>query len=112
MPPIQTSGTGGVVLVSWVADSEGVAAGVERGDRVLAVDGAPIREWFRARGWEGCAATCRCVYRVEKPAARGARWRSCRCARRSFYEQFLVPTFAAVSRSASPTSRSAGSSGG
>ena len=64
MPPIQTSGAGGVVLVSWVAPSA-QGAGVELGDRVLAVDGAPVREWFRERGWERLRAGVPTVYTVE-----------------------------------------------
>src|SRR5512139_3400441 len=67
MPPIQTSGAGGVVLVSWVAPSA-QGAGVELGDRVLAVDGATVREWFRERGWERLRAGVPTVYTVETRA--------------------------------------------
>jgi two-component system NtrC family sensor kinase len=67
MPPIQTSGTGGVVLVSWVAGSA-QAAGVEVGDRVLAVDGASIRDWFRERGWERLRPGVPASYTLESPA--------------------------------------------
>ena len=43
MPPIQTSGAGRRRVVTWVAPSA-QGAGVELGDRVLAVDGAPVRD--------------------------------------------------------------------
>jgi|GEM_PF-580866 len=66
MPPVQTSGTGGVVLVSWIARSA-QQAGVEVGDRVVAVDGVPIREWFRDRGWERLEPGVPVVYAVESP---------------------------------------------
>ncbi|HVH17482.1 MAG TPA: ATP-binding protein, partial [Myxococcota bacterium] len=65
MPPLQTSGTGGVVIVSWIADSA-KASGIEVGDRVIAVDGAPINEWFRKRGWEALRREVPVVFDVEK----------------------------------------------
>ena len=43
--PIRTSHLGGLVLVSAVT-AEGVAAGVERGNRVLAVDDSPLMRTF------------------------------------------------------------------
>jgi two-component system NtrC family sensor kinase len=94
--PIRTSHLGGLVLVSAVT-AEGVAAGVERGNRVLAVDGQPIRDWYRARGWQRLRADTPLRYRIE---GRGGAVREVALrpvAKRSFYEQFLVPTFAAVS---------------
>jgi signal transduction histidine kinase len=95
-PPIRTSHLGGLVLVSSVTE-EGVRAGIERGQRVLAVDGTPIRDWYRTRGWQRLAEDVPLVYRIEGP--RGVvREVSLRpVERRSFYEQLLVPTFAAVS---------------
>jgi signal transduction histidine kinase len=95
-PPIRTSHLGGRVLVSAVTE-QGVAAGIERGNRVLAVDGIPIHEWYRARGWQRMQADVPLLYRIE---GRGGAVREVSLkpvARRSFYEQFLVPTFAAVS---------------
>jgi signal transduction histidine kinase len=95
-PPIRTSQLGGLALVSSVSE-EGRAAGIERGQRVLAVDGVPIRDWYRARGWQRMQPEVPLRYRVE---GRGGVVRELSLrpvARRSFYEQLLVPTFAAVS---------------
>jgi two-component system, NtrC family, sensor kinase len=94
--PIRTSYLGGFVLVSAVTP-EGDAAGVERGQRVLSVDGVPIREWYRSRGWQRLSADVPLRYRIE---GRGGVVREVSLlpvARRSFYQQFLVPTFGAVS---------------
>jgi signal transduction histidine kinase len=65
MPPLQTSGTGGVVVVSWLADSA-QGSGVDVGDRVMAVDGVPINDWFRKRGWEDLRAGDPARWDVEK----------------------------------------------
>ncbi len=65
MPPLQTSGTGGVVVVSWVAPSAR-GSGVEAGDRVRAVDEIPINDWFRRRGWEQLRAGVPARFEVEK----------------------------------------------
>jgi signal transduction histidine kinase len=65
MPPVQTSGTGGVVIVSWISPSA-AGSGVEVGDRVIAVDGLPINEWFRKRGWEGLRPETPVVFELEK----------------------------------------------
>ena len=94
--PIRTSHLGGLVLVSAVTP-EGAAAGIERGNRVLAVDGLPIRDWYRARGWQTMSLDKPLLYRIE---GRGGVVREVSLSpvkRRVFYEQFLVPTFAAVS---------------
>jgi signal transduction histidine kinase len=95
-PPIRTSHLAGLVLVSAVTE-EGAAAGVERGNRVLAVDGVPIRDWYRARGWQRMDAATPLLYRIE---GRGGSVREVALrptARRHVYDQLLVPTFAAVS---------------
>jgi signal transduction histidine kinase len=95
-PPIRTSHLGGMVLVSAVTP-EGAAAGIERGNRVLAVDGEPIHDWYRDRGWQRMSAETPLLYRIE---GRGGTVREIAlrpAARRHFYEQFLVPTFAALS---------------
>jgi signal transduction histidine kinase len=63
-PPLQTSGTGGIVIVYWVHETA-AAAGVEIGDRVLAVDGRPINTWFRQRGWENLEASVPVSYSLE-----------------------------------------------
>jgi len=94
--PIRTSHLGSLVIVSSVTD-EGAAAGVERGNRVLAVDGQPIRDWYRARGWQKLSLHTPLVYTIE---GRGGVVRDVALLpieRGRFYEQFLVPTFAALS---------------
>ena len=95
-PPIRTSTLGGLALVSAVSD-EGLAAGVERGNRVLSVDGVPIRDWYRERGWQRMRAERELRYRIEGRGGRVLELTLRPVARRSFYQQFLVPTFAAVS---------------
>ncbi len=94
--PIRTSHLGALVLVSAVTE-QGVAAGVERGNRVLAVDDQPIRDWYRARGWQEMRADTPLRYRIEGRDGEVHEVALLPIARRSFYEQFLVPTFAAVS---------------
>jgi len=66
-PPLQTSGTGGIVIVHWVHETA-AAAGVEIGDRVLAVDGRPINTWFRQRGWENLEPAVPVTYSLETKA--------------------------------------------
>jgi len=66
MPPLQTSGTAGVVVISWVAETA-LRSGVEVGDRVLSVDGAPINDWFQRRGWEELRPGTTAEWEVEKP---------------------------------------------
>jgi signal transduction histidine kinase len=66
MPPLQTSGTGGVVVVSWVADSV-LGSGLDVGDRLHAVDGTPVNDWFRRRGWEELRPGVTALFEVEKP---------------------------------------------
>jgi signal transduction histidine kinase len=94
--PIRTSHLGGLVLVSAVTP-EGASAGVERGNRVLAVDGQPIRDWYRERGWQRMRADTPLRYRIEGRGGVVRELSLLPAARRTFYEQFLVPTFAAVS---------------
>jgi len=65
MPPLQTSGTAGVVVVSWLAEPAR-ESGVEVGDRVLSVDGAPVNEWFQRRGWEELSPGTPAYWEVEK----------------------------------------------
>jgi signal transduction histidine kinase len=94
--PIRTSHLGGLVLVSSVT-AEGAAAGVERGQRVLAVDDVPIRDWYRKRGWQDLREDVPLRYRLEGRGGAVLEVALRPVARRSFYEQFLVPTFGAVS---------------
>ena len=84
------------MLVSAVTE-EGRAAGVERGNRVLAVDGVPIRDWYRSRGWRQMRAGADLHYRIEGRGGRILEVALRPVPRRHFYEYFLVPTFAAVS---------------
>jgi signal transduction histidine kinase len=95
-PPIRTSHLGGMVLVS-AATPEGTALGVERGNRVLSVDGVPIDEWYRVRGWQRMSPDAELRYRLEGAGGRVFEVALRPVLRRSFYEQLLVPTFAAVS---------------
>jgi signal transduction histidine kinase len=95
-PPIRTSHLGGLVLVSAVSEP-GLAAGVERGNRVLSIDGVPIRDWYRARGWQQMRPDTPLHYRIEGGGGRILEVALSPVPRRSFYQQFLVPTFAAVS---------------
>lgn len=64
-PPLQTSGTGGIVIVYWLHETA-EAAGVEIGERVLAVDGTPVNTWFRQRGWENLEASVPVSYSLVK----------------------------------------------
>ena len=50
-PPIETSAVSGVALISWCSDAA-AEAGVKLGDRVLEVDGIPVRLWYQDRGWD------------------------------------------------------------
>jgi signal transduction histidine kinase len=95
-PPIRTSALAGLAVVSASSEA-GVAAGVERGNRVLAVDGTPIQDWYRARGWQHMEADTPLRYRIEGRGGRVFEVELRPVARRSFYQQFLVPVFAAVS---------------
>ena len=49
--PLQTSAISGVALVSWCSDAA-VQAGVKLGDRVIEVEGIPVRQWYRDQGWD------------------------------------------------------------
>jgi len=95
-PPIRTSHLGGLVLVSSVTEA-GRAAGVERGNRVIAVNDVPIRDWYRTRGWRQMREGADLLYRIEGRGGRVMEVSLRPVPRRSFYEYFLVPTFAAVS---------------
>ena len=54
-PPIRTTGLGGIVIVEWRSE-EAARLGVERGDRVVLVDGEPVTRWYQRRGWEDVRA--------------------------------------------------------
>jgi two-component system NtrC family sensor kinase len=95
VPPVQTSGTGGVVVVHWVTDAA-AAAGVATGDRVIAVDGVPVHDWFRSRGWERLRRGVPVTYRLEK---KGGVFRDVALlpvAREETIDRFVVPIFGAT----------------
>jgi hypothetical protein len=95
-PPIRTSALAGLAVVSASSEA-GLAAGIERGNRVLAVDGTPIQDWYRSRGWQQMQSDTPLLYRIEGRGGRIFEVELRPVARRSFYQQFLVPVFAAVS---------------
>ncbi len=95
-PPIRTSALAGLAVVSATSEA-GEAAGIERGNRVLAIDGVAIRDWYRSRGWQRMSADTPLRYRIEGRGGRIFEVELRPVARRSFYQQFLVPAFAAVS---------------
>ena len=93
-PPLRTTSFGGFSVVS--VSAEAAAAGVERGQRVLEVDGLPIPRWYRERGWERVARGEPVAYRIvtadggllevellPRPRTDGSAW-------------LLVPLFAAL----------------
>jgi two-component system NtrC family sensor kinase len=94
-PPILTSSLGGLVIVSTVApDAE--AKGVERGQRVLAVDGVPVQQWYRERGWERFEEDRPVRYRLEQSGGRIADVALLPKVSSGAYERLLVPVFAAL----------------
>ena len=93
--PIQTTSFAGIVLVSD-AGPGARAAGVSPGNRVLAVDGIPIQDWYRQRGWERIEAGVPIEYEIETRDERRFDVSLLPTARRSAYERFLVPTFLAL----------------
>ncbi|HEY8120807.1 MAG TPA: ATP-binding protein [Myxococcota bacterium] len=94
-PPIFTTSLGGLVIVSTVAP-EAEAAGVARGQRVLAVDGVPVQEWYRQRGWERIVDGEPVHYRLEQAGGRIADVELLPKRSGGAYERLLVPVFAAL----------------
>jgi signal transduction histidine kinase/ABC-type multidrug transport system fused ATPase/permease subunit len=94
-PPIYTSSLGGLVVVS-TADPEAAALGVERGQRVLAVDGVPVQQWYRERGWERIREGQPVRYRLEQAGGRIAEVDLPAKKAGGAYERLLVPVFAAL----------------
>lgn len=94
-PPVQTSGTGGVVVVHWVHESA-AAAGIAVGDRVIAVDDVPIHDWFRDRGWEGLEGGVPVRYRVVDETGAEADIGLLPVARSETTQRFFVPLFGAT----------------
>jgi len=65
-PPIETSALSGVALVSWRSDAAS-QVGVDVGDRVIEVDGIPVRRWYRERGWNELRTEAPIRYLIETP---------------------------------------------
>ena len=94
-PPIHTTSVGGVAVVGS-ANEEARAAGVELGHRVLEVDGQPIQEWYRDRGWESIARGKPVHYKILGEEDRVFEIVLFPRERRSVYEWLLVPIYAAL----------------
>ena len=94
-PPILTSSLGGLVIVSSLG-AEAEALGVERGQRVLAVDGVRVQTWYRERGWERIVSGRPMRYRLEQSGGRIAEVTLLPRPASSAYQRFLVPVFAAL----------------
>ena len=93
--PIFTSSLGGLVIVSSV-DAEVEARGVTRGQRVLAVDGVPVQQWYRERGWERIEAGKPVVYLIEQRGGRTVDVALMPKRMSGGYARLLVPIFAAL----------------
>ena len=91
-PPIQTSGTGGIAMVTWL-DASAARAGVERGDRVLSVDGTPVDRWLRERGWELVREGQPVHYQIQKRDGEVMAVALLPVPRSSPYQRFFVPLF-------------------
>jgi two-component system NtrC family sensor kinase len=94
--PIFTSSLGGLVVVS-TAEPEALARGVRRGQRVLAVDGVPVQQWYRERGWERIEEGAPVRYRLEQAGGRIAEVDLLPRKSGGVYQRLLVPIFAALS---------------
>jgi signal transduction histidine kinase len=94
-PPIHTTAIGGYAVVSSVS-AQGEEAGVTPGDRVLAVDGTPIQDWYRARGWEHVRLDQAIRYRIETSDESVLEVELLPVERHGSYEWLLVPIFAAL----------------
>jgi signal transduction histidine kinase len=93
--PIYTTSLGGLVVVS-TAEPSAEARGVRRGQRVLAVDGVPARQWYRERGWERIREDVPVRYRLEQAGGRIADVELMPRKSGGAYERLLVPVFAAL----------------
>jgi signal transduction histidine kinase len=95
-PPIQTSALGGVALINWCNEAA-IQSGVEVGDRVLEVNGVPVRQWYRDRGWEALRVDVPIRYQIE--TAEGKRFTVELYAagqQGSAYDLFLLPIMIAL----------------
>ena len=93
--PIQTSALGGVALVSWCSDGA-TQAGVKEGDRVLEVDGIPVRQWYRDRGWAELRVDVPVRYLIETPAGEQFSAELYAEIRSESYDRFLLPIMTAL----------------
>jgi len=93
--PIYTSSLGGLVVVNSAAP-EAAAAGIERGQRVIAVDGVPVQRWYRERGWERIHEGKPVRYRLEQAGGRIAEVDLLPRKSGGAYQRLLVPVFAAL----------------
>jgi len=94
-PPLRTSLLGTVAIVTEVSPAA-ARAGVSPGDRVYSVEGRPIREWYRERGWSAIRAGQAIRYGIETTDGRRLDLELQPSSQRSLYERFLVPVFAAL----------------
>ena len=95
-PPIHTTSVGGAAVVGS-ASAEALEAGVELGNLVLEVDGLPIEDWYRQRGWERVSLGKPVRYKIEAQEGRILEVELPTRERRSIYEWLAVPVFAALS---------------
>ena len=95
-PPLQTTAIGGLAVIS-TRSSEAKEAGVRLGDRLLAVDGRPVQEWYRSRGWEQLLPGVPNRYRIEGSDGSVRELLFAPRPRSSAYMSFLVPIFGALS---------------
>jgi len=95
-PPLHTSLLGTVAIVTEVSPAA-ARAGVSPGDRVHDVDGLPVQEWYRERGWSAIRAGQAIRYSIETTQGEWLDLELLPSGKRSLYQRFLVPVFAALS---------------
>ncbi len=93
-PPLSTTGLGGIMIVEW-RSAEAVAAGVERGDRVLEVNGVPITSWYRDRGWESAREGVPIHYRLSRRSGEVYEISALPAVRTPGFKTLFVPLYAA-----------------
>ena len=94
LPPVSTTGVGGIVLVEWLSE-EAAAAGAVRGDRVLAVDGEPVNSWHRRRGWEDVREGEPIRYQLARASGETYEVEALPIRRTGGYQDLFVPLYAA-----------------
>ncbi|MCP3985564.1 MAG: GAF domain-containing protein [bacterium] len=93
-PPLHTSSIGSAAIINDVSE-EARALGIREGDRVLEVDGLVVQQWYRERGWDRVVSGKPVTYRIETGAGVINVSLQPR-ARRSAYQSFTIPIFAAL----------------